>query len=237
MTASAGYDSYTTVSLVDYNPGITATVDERYTDAQVTTAATATGYLFQTGGEDEFTLTVTDASGVTNTVTASIANPGNSVTGTTLANIEDALLSAWANKYGATGTASTSAIATMIDSGTGKITVDMLQKDSGGLGAAVSFSVSNKTTTTTANATQTSANIGWVIGATSSSSDNSTVGTATSNNGLIVAFESGLEGVSDSVLTGMTTTVANTAANLASMTQLTTTYSTRTGATTYAHTC
>jgi hypothetical protein len=236
MTASAGYDSYQTVSLIDYNPGISASVDERYTDAQVTAASTDTGFIFQTGSEDEFTLTVTDAAGVTNTVTASIANPGNSVTGTTLGNIEDALLSAWANKYGASGTASTSAIATMIDSGTGNITVDMLQKDSGGLGAAVSFSVSNKTTTTTVNATQTSANIDWVIGSTLSSTDNTTVSTSTANSGLIVAFESKLDGVTDTILTGMTTTVANGSSSLASMTQLTTTYNTRTGVTTAAMT-
>jgi hypothetical protein len=234
MTAVAGYDSSTTVSLIDYHNSASTTSGERYTDAQLTAASTDTGFLFETGSEDEFTLTVTDAAGVTNTVTASIANPGNSVTGTTLGNIEDAILSAWGNKYGASGTASSSAIATMIDSGTGNIRVHMLQKDSGGYGATVSFSVSNKTTATSVNATQTSANIGWVIGATASSADNTTVGTSTSNSGLIVAFESTLDGVTDTVLTGMTTTVANTAANLASMTQLTTTYNTRTGAINYA---
>ena len=70
----------------------------------------------------------------------------------------------WAAKYGKSGTASWSAIATIADSGSGKFTVDMLQKDSAGFGATITFSVSDKTTTT--GTTRTTGNIGYVIGAT-----------------------------------------------------------------------
>ena len=230
MTATDGYDSYNTVSLIDYPNNATTSSDERYTTAQLTAASTDTGTVFETGREDEFTLTVTAANGASNSATASMA--GFSVAGTAVADIEEAIVAAWAAKYGKSGTASWSAIATIADSGTGKFTVDMLQKDSAGYGATITFSVSDKTTTT--GTTRTTGNIGYVIGATAATTDNTTVGTSTAGDGLIVTFESKLEGVTDSILTGLTTLVTGGGDPVASQTELTTTYSTATGVAAYA---
>mgnify|MGYP001197337282 CR=1 FL=1 len=81
-----------------------------------------------------------------------------------------------------------------------------------------------------ATATQTSANIGYKIGSTTASTDNSTIATTTGG-GVIVTFESTLEGVTDTVLTGMTTVAGG---GKTSMTELTTSYAASTGVTTYA---
>ena len=61
--------------------------------------------------------------------------------------------------------------------------------------------------------------------------DNSTAATATGG-GVLITFESKLEGVTDTVLTGMTSDV--TTASVASLTELTTNYAASTGVTTYA---
>ena len=230
MTATDGYDSSNTVSLIDYANNATTSVGERYTTAQLTAASTdSADLLFETGREDEFTLTVTDAAGNTNTVSASLAH--FNVAGTAVADIEEAIVAAWAAKYGETGTASAAAIATIADSGSGKFIVDMLQTDSGGFGASISFSVSDKTTTT--GSTFTTGNIGYVIGTTAATTDNTTIGTTTAGDGLIVTFESKLDGVTDSILTGMTSGVTGGGDPVATMTELTTTYSTATGLISY----
>ena len=75
MTATDGYDSYNTVSLIDYPNNATTSSDERYTTAQLTAASTDTGTVFETGREDEFTLTVTAANGASNSATASKSLP------------------------------------------------------------------------------------------------------------------------------------------------------------------
>jgi len=106
-----------------------------------------------------------------------------------------------------------------------------MQKDSGGNGLAVSFGVTDKAQATgDATATQTSGNIGYKIGATTASTDNSTIATTTGG-GVIITFESTLEGVTDSVLTGMTTVAGG---GKTSMTELTTSYAASTGVTSYA---
>ncbi len=234
MTAADTYGSYIEVLLIDYANNYSGSpTGERYTAAQLTAAVTDTGDLFETGHSDEFSLTITDTSGVTNTVTASLG--GQSVTGSAIADIEEAIVKAWEAKYGAAGTASWTAIATMIDTGTGTLDIRMLQEDSGGNGAAVSFSVADKDQVAGL-ATQTSANIDYKIGATLSTSDNTTKSTDTSNAGLIVTFESSLSGVTDTVLTGITSEVANTSAVIASSTDIRTSYSTATGITSYAAT-
>ena len=231
MTATDGYDSSNTVSLIDYANNATTSVGERYTTAQLTAASTdSTDLLFETGREDEFTLTVTAANGASNSASASMA--GFSVAGTAVADIEEAIVAAWAAKYGKSGTASWAAIATIVDSGSGKFTVDMLQKDSAGFGASIAFSVSDKTTTT--GSTFTTGNIGYVIGSTAATTDNTTVGTTTAGDGLIVTFESKLDGVTDSILTGITSLVTGGGDPVASQTELTTTYSTATGVAAYA---
>ncbi len=226
MNALHVYASETTVVLNSYANNASATVDEKYTDASVTSASTDTGDLWTVGIEDEFTLTVGG-----NSVTTTPG--GHSGNATTLAGLEAAFMAAWAAKYGAAGTASTSAIATIVnDAGNtaGTFIVRALQKDSGGHGLAVSVGVTDKTQAS-GQTTRTSGNIGYKIGSTTSSSDNSTVATATAG-GVLITFESTLEGVSDSVLTGMTSDV--TTASVASLTELTTNYAASTGVTTYA---
>jgi hypothetical protein len=226
MDAVHKYASEVTVVLNAYANNASATVDERYTAASVTAASTSTGQLWTVGIEDEFTLTVGS-----NSVTTT---PG-SVSGnaTNLAGLEAMILAAWAAKYGASGTASWSAVATLLalPGGAGTFVVRSMQKDSGGHGLAVSFGVTDKAQATTdATATQTSANIGYKIGSTTASTDNSLVATTTGG-GVIVTFESTLEGVTDTVLTGMTTVAGG---GKTSMTELTTSYAASTGVTSYA---
>jgi hypothetical protein len=227
MDALHVYDSSITVSLTNYDNTATTTAGERYTDASVTSASTATGAIFTVGIEDEFTLTVGG-----NSVTAT---PGGvSGNATTMAGLEAMFIDAWARKYGAAGTASTSAIASVIDDHgdvAGKFIIQALQKDSGGNGLAVSLSVTDKTQAS-GDVTATSGNIGYMIGATAATSDNSTVATTAGGGGVLVTFESKLEGVTDTVLTGITSDV--TTLNTASMTELTTNYAASTGVTTYA---
>jgi len=208
------YASQQTVSLIDYLSNATASVGERYTNATVSTASTSTGAIWTVGIEDVFTLTVGGSSG--NSVSVS---PGSGGT-TTIAGIEEDLKAAWATKYGASGTASLSAIATLVDgSNDGLITIQMLQKDSGGHNVSVQFGVSDKKHAS-GQLTRTAGNIGYKIGTTASTADNSTVATTT-NGGLIITFESKLEGVTDAILTG----VVSTGTNPASTVELTTNYS------------
>ena len=77
-------------------------------------------------------------------------------------------MAAWAAKYGAAGTASTSAIATIVNdhaNAAGTFVIQSLQKDSGGNGLAVSVQVTDKTQAS-GNATRSSGNIGYMIGTT-----------------------------------------------------------------------
>jgi hypothetical protein len=217
------YASQATIALSLYAATATASDDERYTSAQVSTASTETGSVWTVGIEDEFTLKVGS-----NSVTTS---PG-SVSGnaTDLAGLEAMLIAAWAGKYGSTGTASLSALATIVNGGlgAGSFMIQSLQKDSGGNDLAVEFSVADKTQAST-EITRTSGNVGYKIGSTTASTDNSTVATATGG-GVIVTFESKLEGVTDAILTGMTSVVGT---GTTSLTELVTTYAASTGVTSY----
>ena len=152
------------------------------------------------GVQDENSSTVTLSVGA-NSVTTSLgarysANNGAldyAGTATTLAAIESAIKAAWAQKYGTSGTASGSAIATLIPTHEdGIIQIQMLQVDSGGHDKAVAFSASNPSSSAAVNSS-TAANLDWVIGATKSSGDNSTIATA-NKTGLIVTFESNAAG-------------------------------------------
>ena len=214
LDAKVGGNSTAKVSLVDYPVGSQATADESYTSATVSTAATSTGFIFTTGREDLFTLDVGN-----NSVTVSLS--GQSVAGTALADIEEAIVKAWANKYGEGGTASLSAIATMADDGDGILEITMLQKDSGGFGETIKFSVSDATTTTNAQGTRTSANIGYVIGATRSTDDNTSDGASTVAD-LLITFKSKNAGtLNNSILTGVAQTAND---GKATVTELTTSY-------------
>mgnify|MGYP001325258319 CR=1 FL=1 len=98
-----------------------------------------------------------------------ISQTGQSETSTALADIGDALVSAWVAKYGSTGTASNSAIATLVDTN-GSIAITMNDIGSGGFNLPVSLSATSGLATST-----NGANLTWVIGTSTSASDNSTV--------------------------------------------------------------
>ena len=147
--------------------------------------------VFSTSLSDTFTLGVGS-----NSVTVSLG--GQSQTATTLAAIEDAVKAGWAAKYGGGGTASSSAIATILAATDGKIYIRMLQEDSGGHGKNVTFSVSNASSASS----RTTGNIDYVIGSTKSSGDNSTVAT-TNAGGLIITLESNDAGTDLNKTTGV----------------------------------
>jgi hypothetical protein len=225
MDVLHAYAAEGTVALSLVADDATADPNERYTDAQVVANATDTGSLWSVGIADEFTLTVGS-----NSVTAS---PGSIVgSATNLAGLEAMLLSAWGDKYGSAGTASWSAIATLVnDAGNaaGTFVVKALQKDSGGNGLAISMGVADKAEAT-GTATATSDNVSWKIGGTVATTDNKTIPTTTGG-GLLVTFESKLSGVTDALLTGVATKAGS--ATMASFTELTTNYKAETGITSY----
>jgi hypothetical protein len=201
LNAKTGGFSSGIVTLNAYASNAETTVDERYTSAAVSVASTTTGTVWTVGAEDEFTFTVGS-----NSVTASTG--GYSVAGTAIADIEEAIVKAWAAKYGSAGTASLSAIATMADDGNGAIEFTMLQEDSGGYDQTISFSVADKSAnpTGTDTSSRTAGNIGYVIGATRSTGDNKT--TASATKGTIVTVKSKSSGTLDnSIVSGVTTNV------------------------------
>jgi hypothetical protein len=205
LAAKVGAFSGSTVSLV-LNPQAAATVGgEKYsTNAALTAASTTTlggGVpLWSVGLDELFTLTVGS-----NTVTTSLASGS-----TALNDITVAVLAAWAAKYGNSGTASAAAIATLTNS-SGVITVDMLQDDSAGYGKAVSFGVTAATTDS-----RTGGNIDWVIGATKSTGDNTTVQNA--NDGLIVTVTSKEAGSDLNTLSAVTTATDGVKATMVAFT-------------------
>ena len=157
LDAARGGDSSQTVSLVIHVTGVsTATqIGQRWTTgAQRTAAVSATNYGF--GADDYLTFSVGS-----NSVTA---------TGADLATMKTNLMAAWAAKYGLTGTASASAIATLTTVSTSKIKATMLDRGTAGYNQDVNFTATAGTTTAT-----NGLNIGWVIGATVLESDDATV--------------------------------------------------------------
>jgi hypothetical protein len=229
--AAKGY-SYGTVSLIRHAATATAVAGQRYTTvAAVTAASTDTNGtdagatpIFSTSLSDTFTLGVGG-----NSVTVSLGGAlGGAGTVTTLAQIETALINAWTSKYGKSGTASSSAIATILGTADGVLQIDMLQKDSGGHDKAITFSVGNVTTEASS---MTSADMDWVIGATKSTGDDSTIAT-TNPNGLVISLTSNDAGTDLNKTTGVID--ASTGASLTAM--ATTFTSNTTFALTYANT-
>ena len=198
LDAYAKGHSYNTVSLINHATNATAVAGERYTSVAAVTAASTntqgvgdTGLLFRTGLADNFTFAIGG-----NSITVSLG--GASQTATTLTAIETALLYGWRIKYGGAGTASSSAIATLIGSADGVVDIRMLQEDSGGHGQAISLTVADTSVTDSA----TSANVDYVIGATKSTADNSTIATS-NNSGLIITLTSNSAGTDINNLTGI----------------------------------
>jgi hypothetical protein len=178
--------AYTTVSLIDQPNTATTVNGERYTtDAALTAASTDTGTGVDTVWSTSMSGTFTLAVG-TNSVTVSLGGAyGGSNTTSTITDIETAVKAAWATTYGAAGTSSESAIATLTGADDGKIEIEMLQTDSAGFGKAVTFTANS----TSSVDTRTSGNIDHVIGLTKSDADNSTIATA-ARTGLIITMTS-----------------------------------------------
>ena len=197
LDAKRGGDSSQTVSLVQYaSGGSTATIlGQRYTTTTANAAAvSSTNY--GVGIDDVFTLSVG-----TRSVSVSPGTGG----ATTLSDIADDIVAAWAAKYGASGTASASANATVTNS-SGILTVAMLADDSAGYGVDVNFSVTPGTVTAT-----NAKNIDWVIGATRSESDDATV-----DANVIVTLKSNAAGTVLNSVSGVTTDSSGTVTELTS---------------------
>ena len=221
-------NSYSTVSLINHKQAATSAIGERYTtDAALTAASTTTrgsdgDFTFSSSISDTVTLAV-GANSVTTSLGAALLSTGKLAytgTATTLAAIEIAVRAAWGAKYGTTGTASAAAVATLTGTTDGVIQITMLQADSGGHDAAVTFSAGNAGTAVDS---QTNANLGWIIGATKATGDNSTIATSTGKQGLIITLTSNDAG------TDINNTSAIVEASVgASLTALTTDYTTNT---------
>ena len=172
ITTAAVANSANTVSLLVYASGTGSQTasGERYVtgDADITAASAAgdnstavgstTNYGF--GIDDTVTFTVGG-----NTITVS-PNTGGA---TTIAAIGDDIVAAWATKYGMSGTASGSAVAT-ITSDAGLINIIMLDKGTAGNNVAISMSVGAGTVTAT-----NAKNLDYIIGASNITTNNTSV--------------------------------------------------------------
>jgi len=186
LNAYRGGNSTGTVSLIQFaSGGATTVVGQRYTTGSAASAAvSATNYGF--GLDDLLTLEVGG-----NSVTVS---PGVTGTATTLTALGDAIESAWASKYGASGTASGSAIATVTNVA-GVLTITMLDKAMAGYDVDVDLSVSAGTVTAT-----NAANIDYVIGSNRLEGDD-----ATTDADIIVTITSNDPGTILNSVSGVTT--------------------------------
>ena len=189
LDATRGYASSQTVSLSVYaSEGSTATsLGQRYAE-KVDAGAVVSSTNYGMGVDDLITFTVGS-----NSVTFSLT--GVSETSTAIADIGDGIVTAWGNKYGATGNASVSAIATVSDNN-GVLTVTMLQTDSAGYGVDVDMSVSGGTVTAT-----NGNNLSWRIGSSELESDD-----ATTDTDIIVSIESNAAGVDENTISTVVTT-------------------------------
>ena len=197
MTLNAYNKGYSgaQVSLIQHeNTAAGADLGERYTATELTAASTDTrgangDIVWSASLSDTVTLSV-GSNSVTTSINATLdASSLLAYTGTatTLTAIETALKAAWAYKYGATGTASAAAVATLVGTDNGVIEIVALQEDSGGHDLAISMSFAD---TGTAADYQTAANLDYVIGGTNATNDNATTATTTAGLGLIITLES-----------------------------------------------
>ena len=189
-----GYSGAQVSLIVHENTAAGADLGERYTATELTTASTDTrgtngDIVWSASLSDTVTLSV-GANSVTTSINATLdASSLLAYTGTTttITAIETALKAAWAYKYGATGTASAAAVATLVGTDNGVIEIVALQEDSGGHDLAISMSFAD---TGTAADYQTAANLDYVIGGTNATNDNATTATTTAGLGLIITLES-----------------------------------------------
>ena len=218
LDAKRGGNSSHSATIREHGNGATgAVIGERYATATAAAAGT-TSTNFGLGTDDYVTMTLGS-----NSVTAT------AVSATLLAS---ALYTAWDAKYGSSGTASATAIATLASPTIGGEVVEqalaftMLQTDSGGYDVALSFSVTTGTVTAT-----DGDNIDWTIGATNNTTDNGSV-----DSSIILTLES-TDTTGATPLTAITTTITNaTSITAYAMTTNYRTNTSGTGANTYAMT-
>ena len=160
LSAQQGGNSSVAVTLGWHASGSGSTIiGERHTTASASTgASSATNHGF--GADEVITFKVG-----ANTVTTTVAG---GVTSVTLANAASAIVTAYTAKYGSTGTASASALASVTSTG-GALTVTGLDPGSRGHGLAVSLSVAAGTTTATNGLA-----LDWTIGSSIATTDNKT---------------------------------------------------------------
>jgi len=157
LDAARGGDSSQTVSLSIHVTGVSTStqIGQRWTTgAQRTAAVSSTNYGF---GTDDY-------------VTFSVGSNSVTATGSTLAALKTAIMDNWRDKYGPTGTASASAIATLTTVSTTKIKATALDRGTAGYNQDVNLTATSGKATTT-----NGLNIDWVIGATILESDDATV--------------------------------------------------------------
>jgi len=203
LTAQQGGNSTVDVTLAWHEPDDASTViGERHTSASASTgASSATNHGF---GDDEVITFKVGSNTVTTTVTGGI-------TSSTLATAATAIATAYATKYGPTGTASSSAVASVTTSG-GVITVNGLDPGSRGHGLAVSLSVAAGTTTATNGLA-----LDWTIGTSLVTTDNKT-----DSQNIILTLEAATAGVIADTTTPTTFTITGTGTTtLLTSTQLT----------------
>jgi len=164
LNAARGAYSSQTVTFSNYASGAattTAVAGQRYTTgALIAAAATATNYGF--GVDDTIKLTVGS-----NSVTVSAT--GQAGTATTLAALAGYVAKGWTAKYGASGTASAAAIASVVSTTSG-LKITMLDPGTAGYAQDVNITVAQGTVTST-----NAQNLDYVIGATRLESDDATV--------------------------------------------------------------
>ena len=183
------------VTFYDLNSAVSsASIDgitfyERYDTAATKLAAVSSTSI----GIDSNTL-VKLAVGANN-VTASPGIIGGTATDT--AAVVDALVLAWNAKYGPSGTASNSAIATVLDN-TNAVTIAPLSNDSAAYNAAIAVTITDG-----AGTTHDSGSLDYKIGGTSSADDNSLV-----NEGVIITFTSTTAGTALNKVSGVTSSMA-----------------------------
>jgi hypothetical protein len=193
LTAYAGGNDTFVVSIIDHNAitqsGGTFGNGERYSTAAalsgaVSSASVAAGTsVGGIGTDDIITLTIGS-----NTMTATLAQSINNATSGQASVIATAINTAWGAKYGASGTNSTQAEATIAITGERQLTITPLDPGSRGHNIAVSFSIANSTSGPTS-LTHKTGTYDYMLGTTISTADNTVL-----SNDVIVALESNVAG-------------------------------------------
>jgi hypothetical protein len=166
LEAARGGNSTGTVSLILHTAGTNTTVTgQRYvTETALTAAVSTTNH--GVGTDDSITLTL---GGNSITISGTAYTSASGQAGAT--QLGDDLVTGWNAKYGNTGTASGSALASLANTA-GVLTFTMLDVGTAGYNVNMDVSVSAGTVTAT-----NAASLDWMVGATKLESDDATVDT------------------------------------------------------------